>query len=229
MQRILDVLFSFLAILFLAPLLIPVCIILRLTGEGEIFYLQDRIGRFGNSFRIYKFATMLKDSPNIGSGTVTVSDDPRVLPFGAWLRKTKINELPQLLNIFFGHMSIIGPRPVTTREFELYDEASKAAVSSVRPGLSGVGSVIFRDEETLMSLGENPRDVYKDYISPYKGELEQWFTANNSIVTYFKLIFLTVWVVLFPKSDIVWRALKGLPVPSSKISEAINYQGISIE
>ena len=94
MQRLLDVLLSGLALLVLSPLLVPVAIALRLTGEGEVFFIQQRVGRGGRPFGLYKFATMLKDSPNLGTGTVTVKGDPRVLPLGRLLRKTKINELP---------------------------------------------------------------------------------------------------------------------------------------
>ena len=109
MERVFDVFFSGLALLVLSPLLVPIVLILRFSGEGEIFFLQERIGKGGQVFKLFKFATMLKDSPNIGTGTVTMKGDPRVLPVGKFLRKTKINELPQLLNIFFGDTSVIGP------------------------------------------------------------------------------------------------------------------------
>ena len=92
-------------------MLVPVAIVLRLTGEGEVFFLQERVGKDGKPFKLYKFATMLKNSPNMGTGTVTLKHDPRVLPVGRFLRKTKINELPQLLNILIGDMSVVGPRP----------------------------------------------------------------------------------------------------------------------
>ena len=147
MQRLLDVLLSGLALLVLSPLLVPVAIALRMTGEGEVFFIQQRVGRGGRPFGLYKFATMLKDSPNIGTGTVTVKGDPRVLPLGRLLRKTKINELPQLLNILKGDMSIIGPRPQTRRCFDAFPVRSQAAIVKVRPGLSGIGSIVFRDEE----------------------------------------------------------------------------------
>ena len=111
MQRIFDIIFATIALFLLSPLLIPIIIILRFTGEGEIFFIQKRIGMNKNNIKLFKFATMLKDSPNLGSGTVTLHNDPRILPFGSWLRKTKINELPQLINILIGDMSIIGPRP----------------------------------------------------------------------------------------------------------------------
>ena len=121
MDRFFDILFSGIALLLLSPLLVPIVITLRLTGEGEVFFLQERIGKGGENFKLFKFATMLKNSPNIGTGTVTMRGDPRVLPVvGTFLRKTKINELPQLLNIFFGDMSIIGPMPLTTQTFGAY-------------------------------------------------------------------------------------------------------------
>lgn len=223
MIRLLDILFSGMALLVLSPLLIPVCLILKLTGEHEIFYLQERVGAKGLPFNIYKFATMLKASPSLGPGTVTVRDDPRVLPFGKFLRKTKLNELPQLLNIFFGHMSVIGPRPVTSREYATYSDQSRAAIETVMPGLSGIGSVIFRDEEALMSLDSDPRVVYEKYIGPYKGQVEQWYASRVSVWLYLLLIYLTVHVVLFPKSNIVWATFKNLPLPPEEIRHALNY------
>ena len=133
MTRVLDILLSGLALVVLSPLLVPMVIALMLTGEGEIFFVQQRVGRGGEFFGLYKFATMLKDSPNIGTGTVTLKDDPRVLPLGKFLRKTKINELPQLLNIFVGDMSIIGPRPQTRRCFDAFPRSSQAIITKVEP------------------------------------------------------------------------------------------------
>ena len=125
MDRLLDILLSGIALLVFSPLMIPISIILKLTGEGEIFFLQERIGKGGHKFKLIKFATMLKNSANIGTGTVTVKGDPRVLPVGKFLRKTKINELPQLLNILVGDMSVIGPRPLTSQTFELIRNTQK--------------------------------------------------------------------------------------------------------
>ena len=102
--RLFDIFFSLLALLFLLPLFAPIVLILRFTGEREIFYRQERIGRHGTPFALLKFATMLRNSPTIGAGEITVKNDPRVLPFGRFLRKTKINELPQLFNILLGHI-----------------------------------------------------------------------------------------------------------------------------
>lgn len=213
MQRSLDILLSGMALLALSPLLLPIMLALRLTGEGEVFYVQQRVGLGGRPFGLYKFATMLKNSPNLGTGTVTVKDDPRVLPLGRFLRKTKINELPQLLNIFRGDMSIIGPRPQTQRCFDAFPPASQAEIIKVRPGLSGIGSIVFRDEEELMHASAEPERFYDEVIMPYKGRLEEWYVANQGVRIYLFGIFATGWVVLFPKSRLVWRLFRGLPSP----------------
>ena len=198
MERFFDILFSAVSLLVLSPLLIPISIILKLTGEGEIFFLQERIGKDGRKFKLFKFATMLKNSANIGTGTVTIKGDPRVLPVGKFLRKTKINELPQLFNIFIGDMSVIGPRPLTTQTFEAYSNNIQNVIKQVRPGLSGIGSIIFRDEEEIMQGANASIDYYVNTVAPYKGELEEWFVLNKNLCIYFVAIFTTAWVVLNP-------------------------------
>ncbi len=219
MQRFLDIVFSGLALLVLAPLLLPVMLVLRLTGEGEVFFIQQRVGLGGTPFSLYKFATMLKNSPNIGTGTVTVKGDPRVLPFGHFLRKTKINELPQLLNIFKGDMSIIGPRPQTQRCFDAFPVESQAEIVKVRPGLSGIGSIVFRNEEELMYARAAPERFYDETIMPYKGQLEEWYVAHQGIWTYLACIVVTAWVVVFPGSRIVWRLFPDLPARSAALAD----------
>ena len=145
MKRIFDLCLSLAALLILSPLLIPVCIILVFTGEHYVFYTQKRIGKGGKEFDLIKFATMLRNSPNIGSGDVTLHRDPRVLPVGSFLRASKINEIPQLLNILLGDMSFVGPRPLTPRVFNYYTDESKSIIVKMKPGLTGAGSIIFRD------------------------------------------------------------------------------------
>ncbi len=211
MQRFFDIVFSALALLVLAPLLVPIVVLLRLTGEGEVFFGQLRIGQGGRPFRLLKFATMLKDSPNLGTGTLTVKNDPRVLPMGRFLRKTKLNELPQLINILAGDMSVIGPRPQTQRCFDAFPARSQMEIIKVRPGLSGIGSIVFRDEEELMAHARDPDAYYDQVVMPYKGRLEEWFVARRSLYVYFALIALTVWVILFPNSEAVFRVFPDLP------------------
>ena len=212
MKRFFDILLSSLAIICLSPLLIPVVIILRLTGEHYIFYAQERIGLGGKPFKLLKFATMLKNSPNMGTGDITTQNDPRVLPFGRLLRKTKINELPQLFNIFLGDMSIIGPRPLTARNFAYYSPAIQEGIGKLKPGLSGIGSVIFRDEETILAnSGMDYTECYKNLVAPYKGALEFWYSDHQSLWVDFVIIFLTAWVILFPKSQLPYQWFKDLP------------------
>ena len=223
MIRFLDVVLSSLAILFFLPLILIIMLILKFTGEGEIFFLQERIGRSGKIFRLYKFATMLKDSPNIGTGTVTMKNDLRILPIGKYLRKTKINELPQLFNIFVGDMSVIGPRPLTLQTFSAYSIDTQETIKKVRPGLSGVGSIIFRGEEDIMFGVSASVDFYKNIIAPYKGSLEEWFVSNKGLYVYFMAIIITIWIVLIPKTRIPWRIFKNLPKPPEELREALNY------
>ncbi|MDA9757469.1 sugar transferase [Pseudomonadota bacterium] len=222
MIRFFDIAFSMLAIIFLSPVLIICSIILFLTGENEIFYLQERIGRNGKRFNLIKFVTMMKDSPNIGTGTLTVKNDPRILPIGHFLRKTKINELTQLINILKGDMSVIGPRPMTEQTFSLYPKHFHKDILSVKPGLSGVGSIIFRNEENILNKDSNPLDFYENTIAPYKGSVEEWFAKNKSLYLYFLLIFLTINAVLFPKSNLHWRILKNLPQSPSNLKDLLD-------
>ena len=213
MPRIIDLLLSLLALLVLLPLFIPIVLILLLTGEHRVFYLQTRVGYKNKNFKILKFATMLSNSPNMGTGSLTLKNDPRVLPFGSILRKTKINELPQVINIIVGDLSIVGPRPQMPVDFEKYSCKVQEKIYNVRPGLTGIGSIIFRDEESLISSikDEDPHEFYKRVIAPYKGELEMWYQENRSFFLDLQLIFMTAWVILFPKSNLYKKWFKNLP------------------
>jgi lipopolysaccharide/colanic/teichoic acid biosynthesis glycosyltransferase len=207
-----DITLSGFALLVLAPLLAAVCLVLLLTGEHEVLYFQERIGRYNRKFRIWKFATMLKDSPSLNGGLHTTRRDPRVLPFGRLLRMTKINELPQLINILKGDMSVVGPRPLVDKTFDPYPEAVKRKIYDVRPGLTGIGSIVFRDEERLLSETDMPMDeFYARHIAPAKGGLELWYQRRMSLRTDCLLIFMTAWVILFPKSGLLYRVFRDLP------------------
>ncbi len=214
-KRVFDVIFSALALLILAPLLIPITLGLMITGEGYVFYKQERVGYKNNLFFIFKFATMLKDSPSLEGGIITTTNDPRITPMGGFLRKSKINELPQLINILLGHMSIVGPRPVMQQSFGAYPEEIKKTIYNVKPGLTGIGSIVFRDEENLITneknKGQNAWSFYKNKIYPFKGKLELWYHTNKSFITDLKIIFITIWVVLFPKSKILNKIFKSIP------------------
>ena len=217
MPRIIDVLLSILALLVLLPLFIPIVAILLLTGEHKVFYSQIRVGYNNQDFKILKFATMLSNSANMGSGSLTLKNDPRVLPFGSFLRKSKINELPQILNIIIGDLSIVGPRPQMRVDFEKYSDEVQRKIYNVRPGLTGIGSIVFRDEESLISAApekENPHDFYKRVIAPYKGELEMWYQENRNLILDFQLIFMTAWVIVSPETRLYEKWYKDLPKQS---------------
>ena len=222
MKRFLAITLSFLALVVLAPFLLTIIVILKFTGEGEVFYIQLRSGRGGNPFGLYKFATMLKNSPNIGAGEITVRGDPRVLPFGKFLRKTKLNELPQLWNIFIGDMSVVGPRPMVLKTYAHYPEKARNKLDTIRPGLTGIGSIIFRDEELYLVDRDEPMEFYREYIIPYKSDLEIWFVENNTLWLYVKIIFVTAWVVVFPSSNLVDKAFIEIPRLPDSLAKKIN-------
>ena len=217
-KRFFDFLFSLIAVLIALPFMLPVVIILLCTGEHYIWYLQKRIGYKNQYFNIIKFATMLKNSPNMGTGLITLRNDPRLLPLGRFLRMTKLNELPQILNVLKGEMSFVGPRPLVDKTFNAYPENIRWQVYDSKPGITGIGSIIFRDEEHLIThSGMAPQQFYDTVIAPYKGELEIWYNQHKSFLTDFKIIFITGWVILFPKSKIVHSSFADLP-RSSHIS-----------
>ena len=203
---------SVLAVVILSPLLVPVMLVLWLTGEHYIFYGQNRVGYNNRQFKIWKFATMLKASPSLGTGSLTVKNDPRVFPFGGFLRQTKINELPQIFNILLGDMSVVGPRPQMEVDFLKFPDHVQAVIYNAVPGMTGIGSIIFRDEEKWISSHEGDKhEFYRSHIAPYKGELEIWYQEHLSFSTDLKLIFLTGWVVIFPSSELVYKIFRLLP------------------
>lgn len=221
MTRFFDIFFSALAILILFPFMLPIAIGLKLTGEHDIFYLQERIGKYGKTFKVIKFATMMRNSANMKGGLITAKNDPRILPMGKFLRKTKINELPQLINIFIGNMSVIGYRPFVKKHYDLYSDEVKAEINKIAPGLSGIGSVVFRDEEDILHTVKDPNDVHDNIITPYKGQLECWYVQHRNVSNYFKLIFATVLVVVRPECKTWKKWFKNLPPVPENLKQYI--------
>ena len=212
LKRFFDILFSLIALIILSPFFLPIIILLLLTGEHEVFYQQDRVGYKNKIFGIWKFATMLKNSPNMGSKDLTMRKDPRVTSVGRFLRKTKLNELPQMINILTGDMSFVGPRPLMKSGFDRYSDDMKSKVYNVTPGLTGIGSIVFRDEELIITTSNlSPEECYRHIILPYKGALELWYQLHRNFFTDFMLLFLTGWYVLFPKSQLVFKVFPSLP------------------
>jgi lipopolysaccharide/colanic/teichoic acid biosynthesis glycosyltransferase len=214
LKRAIDFVVALVALVILTPILLPVVVALRFSGEGEIFYRQKRVGYRNANFDILKFATMLKDSPNLGTGSLTVRGDPRVTSVGRYLRASKINELPQLVNVLKGDMSFVGPRPQMQVDYDIYPEHVRDTIYRVRPGVTGIGSIVFRDEERLLSApGIEPRAFYEGKIAPYKGELEMWYLTHVGPFTDLRLMFLTLLVIVRPDSASVHRIFRDLPAP----------------
>ena len=223
MHRLLDIFFSLIAILILSPLLVPIAVLLKFTGEGEVFFKQQRVGMHGEFFNLWKFATMQKNSPNVGSKTITLNSDPRILPVGRFLRKSKINELPQLLNILTGSMSVVGPRPLTEQTFNYYPNDTREIIKKLKPGLSGIMQIVIPDEEGLMTGKNATSEFYETVLAPYKSELEKWFMFNNNIRNYFLIILITLANIIYPNGGFVWRFFDNLPQPPSELKSQLNY------
>ena len=217
MSRLFDIFFSSIAILVLFPFMVPIIIALKLSGEHYVFYRQQRTGRHGKEFGLLN-STMLLDSPNLPGGLYTDKNDPRMLPMGKFLRKTKINELPQLINIFLGQMSVVGYRPTVRQHFEGYPEAAKRKLYDAKPGLTGIGSIVFRNEEEILHNFRDKKSFHQNSIAPYKAELECWYVDHSRILNYFKLIILTAEAILNPSSSAWQRWFKDLPpIPSELV------------
>ena len=220
MQRLFDLVISGFSILVLSPMLLPIILLLRITGEGEVFFSQERMGKGGSLFSLHKFATMLKDSPNMGSGTLTVQNDPRILPLGNFLRKTKINELPQLFNVFKGDMSIVGPRPQSSRNFSAFSEDVQKNIMLVSPGLTGLGSIFFSDEEAMLTSAVNHDEFYDSVIMPYKGQLETWYVNHRTILIDLKVVYVTALKIIFPKLRLnLSKFFDGMPNPPKELQK----------
>ena len=211
-KRLIDIVLASIALVIISPVLIPICIGLLLTGEHYIFYFQKRIGYRNKYFSIWKFATMLKASPGLGTGSITVKNDWRLTPMGKYLRGSKLNEIPQLINILIGDMTIVGPRPLMEVDFLKFSEEVQREFYNCKPGLTGIASIIFRDEERYHSETKmDPHEFDRLYISPYKGALELWYQKHISLYTDFMVIFLTAWAIISPENTLVYRVFKGLP------------------
>lgn len=207
-----DILFSALGILLFLPFFIPLAIALKLTGEGYIFYLQERRGYKNKKFRIWKFATMLKASPSLGTGSITLKNDWRLTPLGKYLRGSKVNEIPQLINIFLGEMSVVGPRPLMEVDFQKFSPEIQDQFYQCKPGLTGIASIVFRDEEQYFeNTGMDPHEYDRLYIAPYKGALERWYREHQGFRTDLLIILLTAAVIIFPENARVFRWFRDLP------------------
>lgn len=187
--RVIDVFLSVFGLVILSPAFIVFSIMIKGSSKGSIFFSQWRVGKNGKDFRIYKFRTMRTNAENFGALTVG-SEDSRITRIGYFLRKYKFDELPQLLNVLKGDMSIVGPRPEVRKYVQLYTEEQQK-VLSVRPGITDYASIKFRRESDLLKAAQNPEEFYIEEVMPAKLALSKFYLENKSVIRYFKVIIRT--------------------------------------
>lgn len=188
-KRLFDISVSFIGIIFLFPLMILIGIIIKFTSKGPILFKQIRVTKNGKNFEIYKFRTMKENSE--GNKQITVGNDMRITGIGKILRKTKLDELPQLFNVIKGEMSLVGPRPEVPKYINLYNEEQKK-ILNVPAGITDYASIYFSNESELLGKAKDPEKFYIEKIMPYKIELNQKYIENISIFTDVKIIILTI-------------------------------------
>jgi lipopolysaccharide/colanic/teichoic acid biosynthesis glycosyltransferase len=209
---VLDTFFAAFLLVLLFPLLFFTTILLFVLN-GQVLYSKPRIGFNQKPFTILKFVTMIPNSHNMTYGTMTIGNDPRITPIGRILRKFKIDELPQLWNVLIGNMSFVGPRPLDKSEFDCYSDEVKNKIYSVKPGITGVGSIVFRNEDKILSDPTvSPISLYKQKIAPHKGELELWYLENQSFYVDFMILLLTGLAIFVPNNQLIYRVFPSLPV-----------------
>ncbi len=190
MIRFFDILFSLIGLIILSPIFVIIWLIIVLTSRGGGFYKQIRVGKGGEDFPLYKFRSMRKDADK-GSLITVGGRDPRITKIGYFIRKLKIDELPQLFNVLKGDMSLVGPRPEVRKYVDLYTDEQKK-ILSVRPGITDYASIEYVDENEILGKAENPDEVYVNQIMPDKIKLNTKYIENQSVKEYFKIIFLTI-------------------------------------
>ncbi len=194
MKRLFDIIFSFLGLLILSPLFLLVAIIICIDSKGGVFYRQMRVGCGNQDFYIFKFRTMQTGSDKLGLLTVG-GRDPRITRVGYYLRKYKLDELPQLINVLIGDMSFVGPRPEVRKYVNLYT-AEQMKVLGIRPGITDYASIAYSNENEILEKSENPEEMYIQTIMPEKLTLNQKYIVSASFMTDIKLIFMTIIKIL---------------------------------
>ncbi len=190
-KRVFDLTLSFAGLVLLSPLFLALAVWIRLDSAGPVFFRQVRVGKSGIPFRIFKFRTMLADSETKGP-QITLGEDPRITRAGCFLRRYKLDELPQLVNVMLGEMSLVGPRPEVPRFVALYPDDVRGRVLSVLPGITDFASIEFRDESALLRFSEDPEATYINEIMPVKLKYYEQYVRNRSFLLDLKLMMKTI-------------------------------------
>lgn len=196
MIRFLDFIFSFLGLVFLAPFFLLIAFLIKISSSGPIFYQQSRVGLDGEEFNVFKFRSMQLNSDNLGLITVG-GRDPRITSVGYFLRKYKLDELPQLINVIKGDMSLVGPRPEVKKYVELYT-LEQRKVLSIRPGITDWASICYRDENVILGQSLEPEMEYINKVMPAKLNYNLIYIQNYSVTEYLKIIVTTIWYIVIP-------------------------------
>ncbi len=189
--RLFDLLFSFLGLIILSPLLLIIALVVFIDSPGKVIYTQWRVGKNNRDFKLYKFRTMKINADKLGLITVGMKD-PRITRSGAFIRKYKLDELPQLLNVFNGQMSLVGPRPEVRKYTEQYSLANQMIVLSVKPGITDIASIEYSKENELLSGVNDPEKYYIDVVMPAKIRLNLNFIENPTLSNYLRIIIKTI-------------------------------------
>jgi lipopolysaccharide/colanic/teichoic acid biosynthesis glycosyltransferase len=195
LKRLFDLFFSLTGMFLLAPVFLLISLWIMIDSEGPVFFRQSRVGRFGKLFNIYKFRTMCQDAEAKGR-QITVRDDPRITRSGRFLRRFKLDELPQLINVVKGEMSLVGPRPEVPRYVKLYPEHLRQKILSVSPGITDFASIEYKNENDILSEAEDPDRAYIEQVMPVKLKYYERYVSERSLWGDFKLILVTVKAIL---------------------------------
>lgn len=188
--RLLDIVLSLLGLLFLLPIFLILAVWIKFDSQGSIFFRQIRVGKDGRDFRIYKFRTMIVNAEKMG--IITIGErDPRITNSGYFLRKYKLDELPQLINVLKGEMSFVGPRPEVRKYVEMYNQ-EQLKILTVKPGITDYASIEYINEDEILGKSLNPEKTYIEEIIPQKIKYNTKYINNKTVIEYFKIIFLTI-------------------------------------
>lgn len=193
-KRVFDIISSFLGLIILSPMLLIVSLAIKIDSKGPVFFKQKRVGKNNKVFEIYKFRTMVTDAEKLGK-QITIGNDNRITRVGKFIRKCKLDEFPQLINVLKGEMSLVGPRPEVPRYVELYDEY-QSQILLVQPGITDYASIEYRNENEILGKSENPEKTYIEEIMPIKIDLNMKYIKNISLSEDIKLIINTILVIL---------------------------------
>lgn len=199
LKRLFDITFSLIGLMLTWPILLVLAIWIKLESRGPVFYRGVRVGRHGKTFRIFKFRTMVMNADKIG-GPSTANDDPRITKVGAFIRRSKFDELPQFINVLMGDMSFVGPRPEVQHYVDMYTEEEKA-ILNVRPGITDWASIWNPDEGAILAGSPDPEKTYMEKIRPEKLRLQLKYAREHNCWIDIKIIVETIWVIIFGRDN----------------------------